>query len=576
MVMQSRHTFDHPMVEVIHALSSMGGSSFSQRALTFLSQERYSEFLEETSSWTPQRLLDVGVEDFDFHYFLAEFLSKSRVIETGVDKAAVAMEKFAEAEAICKITNSRWEKIDRCPDLDDPELGPVLFWARHYVATILPEFCWDSVLPLCDFGPGANVALPRRHASKPNKIGLIRPTATQACKPLAELVLKHWAGWGASQNVRKDVEVVPGGNIVTVPKNFKTDRTIVIEPLWNSFFQKGIGKLLKRVLRAQGCNLYDQKPNQEAARQGSRDGSYATIDMKMASDTVSRRFVEWMLPADWLAALDAVRSPQVVLASGEVLFLEKFSSMGNAFTFELESLIFLSLAKAAYAWTKGPCLQPIRVYGDDLAVDHRAASLLMRLLSVCGFIPNSEKTHVCDNGFRESCGKHYLRGQDVSPFYIRDTAQTDHGKFLLANNIVRRATRNFVWGRDKRYRAAYEAARQRITHSHLKKLLIPEGYGDGGLVVDLDEAMAAGAVSRHKRWDGWVTSHLPEVRIPYARPKGKEEPSSVKDTHLLARLLELELRGSDPQGELESEYVYERFMLSARKRPLFVLSLIHI
>jgi hypothetical protein len=65
----------------------------------------------------------------------------------------------------------------------------------------------------------------------------------------------------------------------------------------------------------------------------------------MASDTLAFEVVSWLLPNDWWWALEQCRSPVGVLPSGETIRYQKFSSMGNGYTFELESLIFWAISQ---------------------------------------------------------------------------------------------------------------------------------------------------------------------------------------------------------------------------------------
>jgi hypothetical protein len=95
---------------------------------------------------------------------------------------------------------------------------------------------------------------------------------------------------------------------------------------------------------------------------------------------------------------------------------EMFSSMGNGFTFELESLLFLSISKAVQHFTRH--LGVISIYGDDIICPTAMAHDLSFCLSIMGFSVNLEKSHI-DGPFRESCGGHYQNGLDVTPFYIR-------------------------------------------------------------------------------------------------------------------------------------------------------------
>jgi len=136
----------------------------------------------------------------------------------------------------------------------------------------------------------------------------------------------------------------------------------------------------------------------------------------MASDTLNYNTVAWLLPGDWFEYLSRVRSPLFKL-DGEVRKYAKFSSMGNGATFALETLIFASMLHAVGSRTG-------IAYGDDLTVEPELYPELCRLLKFFGFIPNLEKSYHT-GPFRESCGKDYFQGADITPFYLRRTDAWD-------------------------------------------------------------------------------------------------------------------------------------------------------
>lgn len=483
-------------------------------------------------------------------YFLCELFSKNQYIDLGIDRAGAAVAKFLDAEKTCYATNRLFgQHTDAllCTKFDTAT-SSILWNARKNVHRVLPlDFDWNAVIDLCDFGPGANVGVTRREASKPYKIGNEKPTVTAGCYSLAKTALRYFEGWGHHYPV--EPLVVEGGFMVTVPKSYKTDRVIMVEPQWNSFFQKGIGSLMKRLLLRVGVNLYDQTLNQEAARKGSVDGSYATIDLSAASDSISSGLVNWLLPLDWSDALSRVRTHRVLLPSGKYHYLEKFSSMGNAFTFELESLIFWSVCEGVRQYLGGSTLARPLVYGDDLAVDSRTASLVIQVLASVGFQTNAKKTHVGKEGFRESCGKHYLKGADVTPFYIRKGLVHPAERVLLCNNIRRYARTGRVWGLDGRFEAPYKATLATLPKRYAYTP-IPDGFGDGGLVMDLDEAMSSLAppVRGNRRgWDCWTTWHYPRCEI--GGPKVRTTPSSY-----LAQLMDQDKRDSSAVDSRETSY----------------------
>jgi hypothetical protein len=112
---------------------------------------------------------------------------------------------------------------------------------------------------------------------------------------------------------------------------------------------------------------------------------------------------------------------------------ELWSSMGNGYTFELETLIFWALARAVcyFSGIKGE----ITVYGDDVILPSLAAKRYMRIARWFGFIPNEAKSFV-EGYFRESCGKFYYRGRDISPFFLRGKISTYRDLIGVLNQVL--------------------------------------------------------------------------------------------------------------------------------------------
>jgi hypothetical protein len=255
---------------------------------------------------------------------------------------------------------------------------------------------------------------------------------------------------------------IPGiGKLSFVPKNAKTDRVIVIEPVINTFLQKGVGKAIRNRLLRAGCNLNSQTTNQKLALLGSRDGSLATIDLSSASDTISTELVRELLPHDWYSLLDSLRTPVVKTPAG-IINQQKFSSMGNGFTFELESLIFFALCKSI-------CDQDdlVSVYGDDIIVPVSHFDEVSWALSEFGFTLNKSKSF-SSGFFRESCGKDFFGGIDVRPVYVKERLSCKE-LFRLHNFFVR-----------NHY---YDLASLVLQHipRHIR-IFGPDGYGDGHLL----------------------------------------------------------------------------------------------
>jgi len=224
---------------------------------------------------------------------------------------------------------------------------------------------------------------------------------------------------------------VPGNVMFTVPKNANIDRPACKEPDINMLMQKGLGNEISNCLRRIGINLNDQSNNRKLAHEGSVSNRLATLDLSSASDSVTTELVSTFLPEIWFSALDSVRS-HVTIIDGYEHRNHMFSSMGNGFTFELESLLFYVLARATafFTGTRGV----ISVYGDDIICPSDMSHDLVWVLSWFGFTTNSSKTFH-DGPFRESCGGHYYNGLDITPFYLKGDIKTLPDLIHVANQL---------------------------------------------------------------------------------------------------------------------------------------------
>jgi hypothetical protein len=272
------------------------------------------------------------------------------------------------------------------------------------------------------------------------------------------------------------------------------------------FVQKGIGAMIRRRLRYAGVDLNDQSRNQRLARVGSIAGSLATIDMSMASDTVASSLVEALLPPDWFDALEQCRSQSGVLPSStDYIQYEKFSSMGNGYTFELESLIFYGLALAVREAYRVEDTR-VAVYGDDIVVPTAMAQPLCSLLEEVGFTVNEEKSFIT-GPFRESCGKHYFQGHDVTPFYVRRPVVTLSDLFLLHNNFYRWLCR-MKWANldEASFRPLIEQLRG-VAPANWRRPRIPDNFGDGAFIGTFDESTP---IVAKRGWEGFTVHLLTE------------------------------------------------------------------
>jgi hypothetical protein len=380
-------------------------------------------------------------EAFAINYLFEEIFSKydDGSKEQDSAKYAACLSRFREAEDLCRDTNWRFRERSflRYRVLTDPlSAGTIFNRAAQKINYVLGPFDEVAVREGCNFGPGATTRLPRIRSHRSYKFEGI-PHATPLATLAISEILAEYPLWGVQlKDAGAPYEIVGGNKVVAVPKSYKTHRMIAIEPDWNLFIQKGIGAHIRKCLkRHAGQDLNDQGTNGFLAALGSITGELATIDLSMASDCVSYELVKYLLPPAWFEALEQCRSPQGTLDSGEVVNYQKFSSMGNGYTFELESLIFWALASTVVELL-GLKDRRVFVYGDDIVVPTEAYSLVIDTLTLAGFVPNPKKSF-SEGKFRESCGAHWYDGYDVTPIYIRERVDTLDRLFLLHNNTCR-------------------------------------------------------------------------------------------------------------------------------------------
>jgi len=403
---------------------------------------------------------------------ITAFFSKRSDIDLGVNRREAAVRKFIESEDLCRTTNLAF--IARREGKFSFPLGveSLLFRAQRKIASILGEAPKFSDLSV-RFGPGATTQVKRKNASARRKL-----SSGFACSedmaPVVGLALEEVPAWVFDPDENdpdnplytesKKVSVhLHDGKLVFVPKNAKTDRPVVVEPSLNTMFQSGVGVYIADRLRSVGVDIRDQTRNQRAAREGSITGELATLDLSSASDTISRELVYDLLPVDWYFLLASLRTSHVEYC-GVRLHLEKFSSMGNGFTFPLETLIFYALACAC---VEDHDISRVCVYGDDIIIPTYAYTEMCFLLAVTGFVPNAAKSF-SEGPFRESCGGDYLRGIDIRPCYIKGPLAC-FDVFRLHNFYVRQNDEEMA------------ATIVKFVGPQIR-IFGPDGYGDGHLL----------------------------------------------------------------------------------------------
>lgn len=379
------------------------------------------------------------------------FLRKSADVPASFNRRKAAIEQFYKCEMKCFETNYFLECVELGLGSEDPyirRLTELLRSARKTIARVL-----GPVPPSLSgrFGPGTSFELEGSVSSTLADKLYKTPHVTSAALPVWEHTSfdHHWSRTRQKLGLPY-FSFARGNRFTTVPKDAKKDRGICIEPSGNLYAQLGIGSYLKRRLAAVGLFVNrGEKPrnpiqqlltrpapngqtiHRRIAEKASRDGSWATIDLSDASDTVCIQLVRQLLPADWYALLDCVRSP-LTRINKKWVRLDKFSSMGNGFTFELETLIFGAIACAVSGESLG---SGVYVYGDDILIPREHAIDVLAALKSCGFIPNEAKSFHTGL-FRESCGGDFFCGLDVRPYHSENCPTNPVEWIGMHNQIV--------------------------------------------------------------------------------------------------------------------------------------------
>jgi hypothetical protein len=222
--------------------------------------------------------------------------------------------------------------------------------------------------------------------------------------------------------------------VVSVPKTQKGPRVIAIEPASLQYVQQG---LLESITRATSSCIVDefigsesQVPNQQLAQEGSNTGSLATLDLSEASDRVSSELVHRLLARHPLTheAVFACRSERASVPGNGIISLSKFASMGSALCFPVEAMVFFTIICLAIEKEQGhrftshkdliPLVGAVRVYGDDIIVPVDYVHTVVHYLEHFGARVGAHKSFWTGR-FRESCGKEYYEGHDVSIVKVR-------------------------------------------------------------------------------------------------------------------------------------------------------------
>lgn len=405
---------------------------------------------------------NMSVSDFQRLYQLCSFFKK--LPEQGSDEACkvAAYKKLLQGEESCALVN---RTIKYRLGLDFPLFDRV----RRIIQEILGDLPHDFLRVPVSFGPGSSVNANKRSYDEsglfyklsdklivPKRAVNYLAAHLSSNEPWVDALGIHYR---TQQNAdesrlsfemrvfRKHFVIVDDdfpSRISFVPKNKDEHRTIGVEMNGLMPLQKVLGDLIRDRLRKKTpINLNSQERNRHLARL-AKVFSLATIDLANASNSISLDLVEALLPYDWFCVLSDFRSTHGQchsIPNSEKIKYEMISSMGNGFTFELESLIFYALAVAScekVGLHTSEIRKSVGVFGDDIIIPQRCASTLIEGMSLFGFTVNTEKSFT-KGFFYESCGADYYDSIDVRPFLIKRQVSTFRDLLFVMNSLLFKA-----------------------------------------------------------------------------------------------------------------------------------------
>jgi hypothetical protein len=343
--------------------------------------------------------------------------------ESAVADSFLRNEEFLRANCI-----SEDEMIGNVP------LRNILDQAHRLVSRVLARACPREITPKHGSGSSACGTPVRDRYSTPRYVRSI-----DQIWPMSEFYyanMNHLCDEYRLLNAAEDYD--PVAKVLLVPKDARGPRLISCEPRETMFIQLGLMDVLYTTIEShpltrRSVNFTDQTYNQRAAYRGSKDRSLATLDLKDASDRFRLDLMQRIFPFNWACALTACRSGATLLPSGQVVPLAKHAPMGSACCFPVMALGIWAILTATL-----PPGTKVLVYGDDIVVPTQYSERAMQVLEAVHLVVNRNKSYV-QGPFRESCGKEYIDGVDITPVRLRmnpcDDSAARARTIAFANNL---------------------------------------------------------------------------------------------------------------------------------------------
>jgi len=386
-------------------------------------------FLDRVFDRGTGRLLDVPDVDSIFAIRQLTLFFSKMLLPCSDERVEAAMSKYIECEQ-----DVRENDMSRSAALYEEFRRMSLRLLGDVLSRVDRDIYEGSIVP--KHGPGATADKLRGNAKFDQRSWTSR---LERVFPYGDYALPNWRYYYRLD----DVDILEPGSelpvrVVPVPKTLKTPRIIAIEPTCMQYMQQAISERIVRYLEGSSLRdmigFTDQAPNQRMAREGSLSGDLATLDLSEASDRVSNQLVRVLCQhfPHLSDGVDATRSRKADVPGHGVIRLAKYASMGSALCFPIEAMVFLTIVFIGIQRSLNRQLTSrdfesfagrVRVYGDDIIVPVESVSSVISALEDFGLLVNRDKSFWTGK-FRESCGKDYYAGDDVSVVKCRRVLPT--------------------------------------------------------------------------------------------------------------------------------------------------------
>ena len=397
-------------------------SDLERNAKIRLAMDKALLLLQDVKSFREERWPHVNQAPVYIHKCLVQcrdFLKRFRF------KDDAFTDEELEDQALDKFLRIQSSIGGRPVDFHDPLLFMVLKKARLIVREILGEYSRDEHISCCRVGRNATVGNPKLFSYLDVKsmespvtgssemlkwLKSVKDEPSFVGSPLSDLLSRG-----------KPAQVVSELAISFVDKSYKALRSVIVNTWVGAFFTKGLGVMLENRLanarlpngKSARLNIrYNAKRHGYLAKSGSVRGHNVTLDLSSASDLFTTALIMKLVPRKWFNALRLGRISQITHKDHHY-HMVSFMTMGNGYTFPLQTILFYSLIRACSELSG--ISGTISVYGDDCIFPVKLWPYIRVIFGKLNFKINFEKTFYHGN-FRESCGSDYYHGKNVRPY----------------------------------------------------------------------------------------------------------------------------------------------------------------